>query len=189
MIGWAIAQGAALWALHGLLPKGDAAVLWPLYAVVLAVPPTLQLLAAHRARRLLRVHAAALAMVFAAAAAYAGHASLGENRGRAAMALGVLLSCSWFVLLPFAEQRLASGTWARDYARLFATAWRHAFQLLLAGLFAGLFWALLFLLAGLFHPVRQRADAEALCRRNHQIHQLGLLEIRPVRREGRRQRI
>ena len=65
MIGWAIAQGAALWALHGLLPKGDAAVLWPLYAVVLAVPPTLQLLAAHRARRLLWVHAAALAMVFA----------------------------------------------------------------------------------------------------------------------------
>lgn len=150
MIGWAIAQGAALWALHGLLPKGDAAVLWPLYAVVLAVPPTLQLLAAHRARRLLWAYAAALAMVFAAAAAYAGHASLGENRGRAAMALGVLLSCSWFVLLPFAEQRLASGTWARDYARLFATAWRHAFQLLLAGLFAGLFWALLFLLAGLF---------------------------------------
>ena len=99
MIGWAIAQGAALWALHGLLPKGDAAVLWPLYAVVLAVPPTLQLLAAHRARRLLWVYAAALAMVFAAAAAYAGHASLGENRGRAAMALGVLLSCSWFVLL------------------------------------------------------------------------------------------
>ena len=58
-----------MWALHGLLPKGDAAVLWPLYAVVLAVPPTLQLLAAHRARRLLWVHAAALAMVFAAAAA------------------------------------------------------------------------------------------------------------------------
>ena len=71
VIGWAIAQGAALWALHGLLPKGDAAVLWPLYAVVLAVPPTLQLLAAHRARRLLWVYAAALAMVFAAAAAYA----------------------------------------------------------------------------------------------------------------------
>ncbi len=150
MLAWALAQGAALWALHGAVAKDRWTLLWPVYAVVLAVPLTLQLLAAHRARRGLWLQAAALGMVFAAAAGYGGHVSVAENRGQMGAVLVLLLSGSWFVLLPFAEQRLACGTWARDYPRLFTTAWRHAFQLLLAGLFTGLFWALLFLLAGLF---------------------------------------
>jgi len=150
MLTWALVQGAALWGLHGQIHAWGPDVLWPLYAVVLAVPLTLQMLANQRARRSLWAMAALLGLVFAVSAAYVGNVSMAENRGQGARLLVLLLWCSWFVLLPFAEQRLTCGTWSRDYARLFTTAWRHAFQLLLAGVFTGLFWGLLFLLAGLF---------------------------------------
>lgn len=150
IVAWALAQGAGLWALHGLRATLQPALLWPLYVLVLALPLTLQMLAAHRARRLLWALAGALCLVLMAAAAHAGHQAVGEHRGAVLALLVVLLAACWFVLLPFAAQRLALGSWARDYAHLFASAWRHAFQLQVAALFTGLFWALLMLLAGLF---------------------------------------
>ncbi|AVP57248.1 DUF4153 domain-containing protein [Pulveribacter suum] len=147
---WALAQGAALWSLHRAHESLAPAVLWPLYVLALALPLTLQLLAAHRGRQLLWALAGALCLTLAAAAAYVGHQVVDDQRGAAQGWSLALLAACWFVLLPFIEQRLATRHWARDYAQLFAASWRHAFQLQVAALFALLFWALLMLLAALF---------------------------------------
>jgi hypothetical protein len=55
------------------------------------------------------------------------------------------------VLLPFLQSRLATNSWIPKYDQLFSYAWRNKLTLAEAGLFTGLFWALLGLWQVLFH--------------------------------------
>ncbi|RYE98934.1 MAG: DUF4153 domain-containing protein, partial [Oxalobacteraceae bacterium] len=71
---------------------------------------------------------------------------------RLAQIVGMTMIC-WFVLLPFAQHRLAKERWCDDYGLLFSNAWGNAVKLATAWTFVLLFWALLWLWASLFKVV------------------------------------
>jgi hypothetical protein len=54
------------------------------------------------------------------------------------------------MFMPFVEHYLRHGNWLSDYPLLFSSAWRNVVKLASAGLFVGVFWALLGLWGGLF---------------------------------------
>jgi hypothetical protein len=161
IIAWAAAQGAALLLLHiwGAWLAEPARyfwLLWPLYAVALWLPLSMQLLAPHRREtyfwRILGCFAAALA----AMGAYQGWSVwapgfLESHYWTGSAAISCLTAAVlWFVLLPFAQLRLQRGVWGADYPFLFAAAWRNFLQLASAAAFTGVLWLLLWLWAGLF---------------------------------------
>lgn len=160
IIAWATGQGLGLWLLHEWIlklatPQQYFSVIWALYALVITLPLSFMLLPAYRQQRRLWGMAVAYSLLMAGAAAYSGYqAWMSGIPYHQTWELGFILGCitfsSWFVLLPFAEHGLCKGQWFSDYAFLFSAAWRNWVKLMLAGLFACLFWALLFLLAGLF---------------------------------------
>ncbi|MCB5186674.1 DUF4153 domain-containing protein [Methylobacillus caricis] len=160
IIAWATLQGVGLWLLHEWIlllstPGQYFTLIWPLYVFIITLPLSQMLLSAYRHQRRLWGLAAAFSLSMAGAAAYVGRqawvADLPLNKtGELGFILSVITLSSWFVLLPFAEHRLSRGGWFSDYSLLFSAAWRNLVKLLLAGVFTGLFWALLFLLAGLF---------------------------------------
>ncbi|MCB5185104.1 DUF4153 domain-containing protein [Methylobacillus gramineus] len=160
IIAWAALQGVSLWLLHEWLlklsiPGQYFSLIWPLYAVIITLPLSLMVLSHYRQQTLLWSMATGFSVLMAGAAAYMGHqawvADLPVNKtGELGFILNVIALSSWFVLLPFAEHKLSRGSWASDYPLLFSAAWRNWIKLMLAALFTGLFWTLLFLLAGLF---------------------------------------
>lgn len=159
IIAWATGQGASLWLLHEwLLSLSKQAeyfwLIWPLYMVVFLLPLSMMMLAAYRQQKRLWVMVGGYALLIAAISCYAGYQAWTPNVDTFLYAQhGVLLSMvgfgSWFVLLPFAEQRLLRQAWASDYGLLFASAWRNSIKLMLAGTFTSLLWLLLYLFAGL----------------------------------------
>lgn len=160
MIAWATLQGCGLWLLHEwilklTLPEQYFSCIWPIYTLIITLPLSFMVLSAYRQQRQLWVMAAAYSLLMAGAASYSGHNAWGGNMPpHSAWQPGLILSfitlSTWFVLLPFAEHRLNKGSWFSDYSFLFSAAWRNWVKLVLAGVFTALFWALLFLLAGLF---------------------------------------
>ncbi|MCB5191378.1 DUF4153 domain-containing protein [Methylobacillus arboreus] len=160
IIAWATLQGVGLWLLHEWLlrlaaPGQYFSLIWPLYVLILTLPLSQMVLSGYRQQKRLWWMASGFSLLMAGAAAYVGHqawvADLPFSKtGELGFTLGVITAASWFVLLPFAEHRLRLNSWFSDYSLLFSAAWRNLVKLLLAAVFAGLFWALLFLLAGLF---------------------------------------
>ncbi|SNS02155.1 protein of unknown function [Methylobacillus rhizosphaerae] len=160
IIAWAALQGIGLWLLHEWLLSLPGtgpylSVIWPLYAGVIILPSTLMLLSKYRQDKYLWIMVTGFTLLISAAASYTGYQAwvvdLPLHRtGQAGFLLGAMAFISWFVLLPFAEHQLSQGNWCSNYSLLFASAWRNCVKLALAAVFTGVFWILLFLLAGLF---------------------------------------
>lgn len=155
----AVIQGWALYGLHHALthkhwPAADVAVLLGLYAAVVFVPLTLQLLAEHAHSRVLWLTVAVLAAAFFGFGFHDGGYIYSEAAHRSPTnrlpALLFVLALLWLQLLPFVQGRLAAGHWRFGYPVLFAKAWHNKLVLAEASLFTGLFWLLLFLWQELF---------------------------------------
>jgi hypothetical protein len=157
----AVVQGWALYGLHHALqehhwPATDPRWLGALYALAVFSPITLELLADHARSTALWV----MAFVLGAAYFYFGwhHGAVFTSAAPTPIqgdgeyfSLGFLLMLLWLLALPFAQGRLATGSWAIQYRSLFTNAWRNKLMLAEAVLFTGLFWLLLFLWQSLFH--------------------------------------
>ncbi len=157
----AVIQGWVLYALHLSIrnqhwPANDPGWLVAFYALALLLPLSFQLLLAHRQAPLTWC----LLGTFSIALFYFGwHHGVAvtefDAQGRAdlegAVPLIPQLALLWLHLLPFAQCRLASGQWRPHYRQVFTFAWRNILTLGEAGIFTGLFWALLFLWQGLFN--------------------------------------
>lgn len=158
----AVIQGWALYGLHVSVrdrhwPATHDALLPALYAVVVFIPLTLQLLAEYRRSATLW----ACITLMSAALFYFGwhhgsrvavHAEVPAYMLSSRWELVTfVMAVMWLHLLPFVQCRLASGAWRPQYRLLFAASWRNVLILAEAGLFTGLLWLLLFLLLSLFH--------------------------------------
>ncbi|MPS49499.1 DUF4153 domain-containing protein [Methylobacillus sp.] len=160
IIAWATLQGIGLWLLHEwlirLVGKGQyLSVIWPWYAFIVTLPLSQMMLSPYRNKPALWWMSAGFSLALAASAAYMGdQAWVADLPVRSVelrvFSLGAMGLGSWFVLLPFAEHKLLTRRWFGDYSLLFSAAWRNLVKLVLAALFTGLLWILLFLLAGLF---------------------------------------
>lgn len=156
----AVVQGWGLYALH-LAANNQT---WPatvpgwllgLYAVIVFVPLTVQLLAQHVRQRIMWGLIGAMSILYFYFGWHYGTQVTGPSTiqflQRGAFVLPAFVLCvQWLMLLPFIQSRLAVGRWRVPYALLFATAWRNKLQLAEAALFTMFFWLLLFLWAKLF---------------------------------------
>jgi hypothetical protein len=157
----AVIQGWALYALHRAIvqhgwPATDARWLLSLYAVVVFVPVSVELLAEHARSRVLWRLLAPLALAWFGFGWHHGAAVSDLPAERFASSgecfpLAFELTVLWLLVLPFSQVRLASGRWSVDYRSLFTYAWRNKITLGEAALFTGLLWLLLFLWQSLFH--------------------------------------
>jgi hypothetical protein len=157
----AVIQGWSLYGLHHSLefhhwPATNQAWMMALYALVVFVPLTVQMLAEY---------ARSVSMWRLMAGLAAGYFYFGWHHGTAVFPgapepfrgaveyfpFALVLIVLWLMALPFAQNRLATGRWAIQYPVLFASAWRNKLTLAEAGLFTALFWLLLFLWQTLFH--------------------------------------
>lgn len=166
VLAWGILAGLALYLLHRwivtLTPETMRPhVLWPLYILVISISLTMQMMSSHRSEPLMWISSVSFGLIMAAASSYiafqtwTGKAGPVEYR-HPASALHILsvVSTCWFVLMPFAQHRLARTTWFGDYGILFSNAWGNAVKLATSILFVVLFWGLLFLWAGLFEILK-----------------------------------
>jgi hypothetical protein len=159
-----VIQGWGLYALHHAIthhhwPATDPAWLIALYALVVIVPLTLQLLAPHARERVLWQFLAVLsAAYFYFGWHFGAHISSGPGdsafQAEWAYPLTPLFGVLWLMVLPFAQSRLTTGRWASNYPALFTHAWHNKLMLAEAALFTGLFWFLLFLWQMLFHLLK-----------------------------------
>lgn len=156
----ATAQGMALW----FLLSGTQDAAWPAaypgtYAAFLTLAvflvPTLYALAEWLGHWRAWTTFVAAAIVLAIVGLHNGTALLppgADPYGRPSLEFEHFLTV--FVLMfhavPFAQCALAEGRWRWSYARLFEYAWRNALRLVLAGLFTGVTWLLLWTAAKLF---------------------------------------
>lgn len=159
----AVVQGWALYGLHHAIdglhwPATETAWLLALYAVVIFVPLTVQLLADHVRQAPLWIIVAAMAVLFFYFGWHHGANVLDRNADSFARSgdwfpMAFVLAVLWLLLLPFIQCRLAEGHWRIRYQGLFATAWRNKLTLAEGALFTGLFWLLLFLWQKLFDMI------------------------------------
>jgi hypothetical protein len=157
----AVVQGWALYGLHRAIvhhgwPATEPRWLLALYAVVVFVPVTVELLAEHVRNRALWRLLALLGLAWFGFGWHHGASVSDPLTDRFASSgecfpLAFELIVLWLLLLPFLQKRLASGSWSVDYRALFTYAWRNKITLAEAALFTGLFWLLLFLWQMLFH--------------------------------------
>jgi len=160
----AVVQGWALYGLHRAIgdhvwPSTEPAWLLALYAVVVFVPLSIELLAENARGSILWRLLALLGVGWFGFGWHHG-ASVADQPGERFAAtgdcfpLGFELTVLWLLVLPFLQTRLASGSWRSDYRALFSFAWRNKITLAEAALFTGLFWLILFLWQSLFHMLR-----------------------------------
>jgi len=162
----ALLQGIALYGLHLAVdgrtwPATDARWLFPLYAIFTLVPLFLHMDPAHLRHPLVLRAAAALTALLAMLGAYAGSTVLASLRWRdsgIAFAFGLSMAVFWWALTPFLQAGARSGRFRATppYGELFETGWQNTLVVVQAGLFTGLFWALLWLWAELFDVVGVR---------------------------------
>jgi hypothetical protein len=160
----AVIQGWVLYWLHHSIkfhhwPSTDQTWLVPLYALALFVPVTVQLLARYAQAAILWRFIIALTLAFFYFGWHFGaHVSNGlsghPQDWDSPLPLALLFGILWLLVLPFAQTRLTTGHWARDYGSLFTHAWHNKLMLAEAALFTGLFWLLLFLWQMLFHLLK-----------------------------------
>jgi hypothetical protein len=160
----AVIQGWALFGLHHSItthtwPATNLAWLLALYAVVVLIPLTTQLLADQLRDRASWVILALMTLAFFYFGWHHG-GSVATFRDRRfaesgeCFPLATVLSVLWLLLMPFVQVRLEVGRWTADYRQLFEHAWRNAITLGEAVVFTGLFWLLLFLWQSLFHMLQ-----------------------------------
>ena len=161
IVAWAAVLGFCLLRLHNWVvglanPGAYLHIIFPLYVLSITPTLTMQMLSRYRAHKLLWLMAAGFGSVMAGMASYSGYRAWVSDfppsyfyGGEAFLISTIVLTC-WFVLMPFAEHRLLRQRWWDDYALLFSASWRNTVKLFSAGVFVGLFWALLMLWAGLF---------------------------------------
>jgi hypothetical protein len=160
----AVIQGWALFGLHHAIksqtwPATNLAWLFALYAVVVLIPLTTQLLAEHVRKP---ASWAILGLMTVALFYFGWHhggsvASFWDKRWAESgecFPLAVVLVVLWLILMPFVQARLKVGRWTAEYRQLFDYAWRNAITLAEAVAFTGLFWLLLFLWQSLFHMLQ-----------------------------------
>jgi Domain of unknown function (DUF4153) len=160
----AVAQGWALFGLHHAItthswPATNLAWLFALYAVVVLIPLTTQLLA----DRVRKPATWIIIGLMTAAFFYFGWHHGGSVAGfwdqrwaesGECFPLAIVLIVLWLILMPFVQARLKVGRWAAGYPQLFVHAWRNAITLAEALVFTGLFWLLLYLWQSLFHMLQ-----------------------------------
>ncbi|HVO46997.1 MAG TPA: hypothetical protein VMT29_11730 [Steroidobacteraceae bacterium] len=159
----AVLQGWALYGLHHSIeshhwPATQPQWLLGLYALLVLIPLSLQLLFEHARKPALWVLVACLsALVFYFGwhhgSAVADPRADGFLRDGDCFPLGFILLVWWLHLLPFLQTRLVAGRWTGNYALLFAHAWRNIIGLAEAAVFTGLFWLILGLWQELFHMI------------------------------------
>jgi hypothetical protein len=160
----AVVQGWALFGLHHAIktntwPATNLAWLFALYAVVILVPLTIQLLA-DAVRKpvtwtiVVLVTAAFFYFGWHHGGAVAGFWDKRWAESGDGFPLAIILGVLWLMLMPFAQARLEVGRWTADYRQLFDHAWRNAITLAEAVAFTGLFWLLLYLWQSLFHMLQ-----------------------------------
>jgi hypothetical protein len=160
----AVVQGWALFGLHHAIkshtwPATNLAWLFALYAVVVLIPLTTQLLA-DQVRKL--ASWAIVGLMTVAFLYFGWHhggpvASSWDKRWAESgecFPLAIVLIVLWLILMPFVQARLRVGRWTAEYRQLFDHAWRNAITLAEAVAFTGLFWLLLLLWQSLFHMLQ-----------------------------------
>lgn len=153
----ALLQSVALLGMHHWvqsLPKTGEYLVWilPLYLFIIFTPLSLMLLA-HTAKKRAILLSLAFAVVIMLSAAHIGYIDYVPSLQRESFAIFIFSVCVfvvWFIWQAFAEHFCDHGSWCQHYKALHDFAWRNTIKLLTAGLFVGLFWAALALLAGLF---------------------------------------
>jgi hypothetical protein len=160
----AIVQGWALYGLHNAItshtwPATNLAWLFALYAVVVLIPLTAQLLADQLRQPAGWVILGLMTLAFFYFGWHHGGsvASFSDKQFAETgecFPLAVVLGVLWFHLMPFVQARLNLGRWTTEYRQLFDHAWRNAVTLAEAVVFTGLFWLLLFLWQSLFHMLQ-----------------------------------
>jgi hypothetical protein len=160
----AVIQGWALFGLHHAIkahtwPATNLGWLLALYAVVVLIPLTTQLLA-DQVRK--PASWAILGLMTVAFFYFGWHhggsvASFWDKRfadSGECFPLAIVLIVLWLILVPFVQARLKVGSWTAEYSQLFDHAWRNAITLAEALAFTGLFWLLLYLWQSLFHMLQ-----------------------------------
>jgi len=156
----AVVQGWGLYALHLSIqrkawPSTEPGVLLALYALIMVVPVTLQLMA-DRARESITGYAiAGLGLAFVWFGWHHGDTFAGDQwvqywAGDTLLLFAFGCFVLWLLVLPFLQGRVTSGRWWPQYTSLFTHSWRNVLTLAEAGLFTGLLWLLLFLWQALF---------------------------------------
>lgn len=153
----ALLQSVALLGMHHWvqsLPKTGEYLIWilPLYLFIIFTPLSLMLLA-HTAKKRALLLSLAFTVVTMLSAAHIGYIDYVPSLQRESFAIFIFSLCVfvvWFIWQAFAEHFCVHGSWCQHYKALHDVAWRNTIKLLTAGLFVGLFWAALALLAGLF---------------------------------------
>ena len=162
----AVLQGWALYGLHHALkfhhwPFPSTPLTVGLYACVVLIPLTVQLLAGYAQREAFWRVIAALTVAFFYFGWHFGSAigvplatGLGNPGGAGLFLFAFELVVLWLLALPFLQSRLALGHWRVEYPALFNFAWRNKIMLGEAAVFTGLFWLLLWLWQTLFHMLQ-----------------------------------
>lgn len=127
------------------------------YAWVLTVPSAVALTLVDLRDHRLWLQAALASALVLALAAWIGWNLSGETALYAAplqVPFSVCLAIAVFVALPWWQFRLQHGHWRADYGALFERAWQNGLTLVLAAVFTGLTWLLLWLWSALFQLVK-----------------------------------
>lgn len=159
ILGIALLQGIALLLIWLWVDKLDNArqffdVILPMYVLAISLPFSLMLLA-HQPRKLALSMAAAFSLIAAFCAMYFGDIAYVEGLPRygtegLVFQFGFCMVIAWFIAVTFFEHFCQYGRWSNHYESLYDFSWRNAVKLITAGIFTGLFWAALLLLASLF---------------------------------------
>ena len=163
----ALIQGLCLLALHLVLesrawPTADLFWAIPLYVLALVVPATFNILCGEFPRSRALAGGLALGALIALTGlwfGWSGVTPVDSAMERYSLFADVLVFgassfCAWFIALPFLQGALRMQRLSFPYPHLFDDVWRNAQVLSHALLFAGGFWLLLGLWAGLFAVLR-----------------------------------
>ena len=159
----AVIQGWLLYGLHLSLehntwPATDLSWLVPLYAVAVFVPVTLQMLVENLRQHALWIIVSGIALLAMGLGAYTGWGA-GSLKDASVQHFPLLFAfysvflVIWFIALPFAQTWFRRRSRSFPYQDLFEFSWQNALLLSEAGVFTGVFWALLSLWAALFKIV------------------------------------
>ena len=159
ILGMSLVQGIALlliWLWVDPLPKARQYfdVILPLYTLAISFPLSMMLLA-HQPRKLAFSLVGAFSLTAAFCAMYIGDISYVNDLpsyGTEGLIFqfGFCMVAAWFIAATFIEHYCQYQHWFNRYESLYDFSWRNAVKLITAGIFTGLFWAALLLLAGLF---------------------------------------
>lgn len=159
ILGMALLQGVALLLIWlWVKPLANARqyfeVILPMYVLAMSLPLSLMLLA-HQPRKLAFSLAGAFSLIAAFCAMYFGDTSYVQSLPRYGsegliFQFGLCMVVTWFIAVTFIEHYCQYRHWANHYESLYDFSWRNAVKLITAGIFIGLFWAALLLLASLF---------------------------------------